>query len=124
MNYTRGLETVAKGVRVFAGAHKYQCRLCECSRGHESASRGRKGANKGRESAYRDCRGAQRGWRVYNNLYNTLTAVLLNFLLQAKRVRVYCRGLESALEAVRVLIEALRCCRGRERLEEVPKNVN
>ncbi len=54
--------------------------------------------------------------------------VLLNFLLQAKRVLVDCsRGLESALEAVRVsveavrvLIEALRCCRGRERLEEVP----
>ncbi len=44
-----------------------------------------------------------------------------------KRVLVDCRGLESALEAVRVsveavrvLIEALRCCRGRERLEEVP----
>jgi hypothetical protein len=42
-----------------------------------------------------------------------------------------CRGLESALEAVRVsveavrvLIEALRCFRGRERLEEVPENVN
>ncbi len=64
--------------------------------------------------------------------------VLLNFLLQAKRVLVDCRGLESALEgvrvsveavgvsieAVRLLIEALRCFRGRERLEEVPKNVN
>ncbi len=57
--------------------------------------------------------------------------VLLNVLLQAKRVLVDCRGLESALEAVRVsveavrvLIEALRCCRGRERFEEVPKNVN
>jgi hypothetical protein len=64
--------------------------------------------------------------------------VLLNFLLQAKRVLVDCRGLESALEAVRVsveavrvsveavrvLIEAWRCFRGRERLEEVPKNVN
>ncbi len=51
---------------------------------------------------------------------------------------VDCRGLESALEAVkvsleavrvsveavRVSIEALRCCRGRERLEEVPENVN
>ncbi len=44
---------------------------------------------------------------------------------------VDCRGLESALEAVRVsveavrvTIEALRCFRGRERLEEVPKNVN
>jgi hypothetical protein len=41
------------------------------------------------------------------------------------------RGLESALEAVRVsleavrvLIEALRCFRGRERLEEVHENVN
>ncbi len=55
----------------------------------------------------------------------------MNFLLQAKRVLVDCRGLESALEAVRVsvetvrvLIEALRCCRGREKLEEAPKNVN
>ncbi len=50
---------------------------------------------------------------------------------------VDCRGLESALEAVRVsveavrvsveavrvLIEALRCLRGCERLEEVPVNV-
>jgi hypothetical protein len=53
-------------------------------------------------------------------------------------VLVDCRGLESALEAVRVSvevvrvsveavrvsIEALRCPRGRERLEEVPENVN
>ena len=51
---------------------------------------------------------------------------------------VDCRGIESALEAVRVSveavrvsveavrvsIEALRCLRGRERLEEVPENVN
>ncbi len=51
---------------------------------------------------------------------------------------VDCRGLESDLEAVkvsveavrvsveavRVLIEALICFRGRERLEEVPENVN
>ncbi len=44
---------------------------------------------------------------------------------------VDCRGLESALEAVRVpveavrvSIEALKCFRGRERLEEVPENVN
>ncbi len=51
---------------------------------------------------------------------------------------VGCRGLESALEAVRVSveavrvsleavrvsIEALRCFRGRERLEEVPENVH
>jgi hypothetical protein len=60
-------------------------------------------------------------------------------------VLVDCRGLESALEAVRVSveavrvsveavrvsveavrvsIEALRCFRGREMLEEVPENVN
>ncbi len=32
----------------------------------------------------------------------------MNFLLQAKRVFVDCRGLESALEAVRVSVEALR----------------
>jgi hypothetical protein len=31
--------------------------------------------------------------------------VLLNVLLQAKRVLVDCRGLESALEAVRVSVE-------------------
>ena len=55
----------------------------------------------------------------------------MNSLLQAKRVLVVCRGLERALEAVRVSveamrvwIEALRCFRGHERLEEVPENVN
>ncbi len=44
---------------------------------------------------------------------------------------VDCRGLESALEAVRlsveavrVSIEALRCLRGCERIEEVPENVS
>ncbi len=56
----------------------------------------------------------------------------------AKRVLVDCRGLESALEAVRVSveavrvsvealrvsIEALRCLRGCESLEEVPENVS
>ncbi len=75
-------------------------------------------------------------------VYNTLTAstvqyshsrekVLVNCLVQAKRVLVDCRGLESALEAVRVSveavrvsIEALRCYRGRKRLEEVLENVN
>ncbi len=55
----------------------------------------------------------------------------MNSLLQAKRVLVDCRGLESALEAVRVSveavrvsveavrvsIEALRCLRGCERLD-------
>ncbi len=57
--------------------------------------------------------------------------VLVNCLLQAKRLLVDCRGLESALEAVRVsveavrvLIEALRCFRGRVRLEEVHEDVN
>ena len=117
-------------------APNYQCRPCECSRGHESASRGRKGANKGRESAHRDCRGAQEAGE-YTTISRPLQhshsreKVLLNVLLQAKRVLVDCRGLESALEAVRVsveavrvLIEALRCCRGRERLEEFPKNAN
>jgi hypothetical protein len=46
-------------------------------------------------------------------------------------VLVDCRGLESALEAVRVSvkavrvwIEALRCFRGCERLEKVSENVN
>jgi hypothetical protein len=60
-----------------------------------------------------------------------LEKVLVNSLLQAKRVLVDCRGLERALEAVRVSveamrvsIEALRCFRGRERLEEVTENVN
>jgi hypothetical protein len=36
----------------------------------------------------------------------------VNCLLQAKTVHVDCRGLESALEAVRVSLEALRCFRG------------
>ncbi len=59
--------------------------------------------------------------------------VLVKSLLHAKRVLVDLRGLERALEAVRVSveavrvsveamrvsIEALRCFRGRERLENV-----
>ncbi len=48
----------------------------------------------------------------------------MNCLLQAKRVLVDCKGLESALEAVRVSVEALRCLRGHERLKEVPENAN
>jgi hypothetical protein len=46
-------------------------------------------------------------------------------------VLVDCRGLERAIvavkvsvEAVRVSVVAVRCFRGRERLEEVPENVN
>ncbi len=118
---------------MFAGAHKYQCGPSECSRGHESASRGHKGAYKGCESAHRDRRGAQRGFREYTTLLRPLQyshsreKVIVNYLLQAKRGR----GLESALEAVRVsveavrvTIEALKCFRGRERLEEVPENDN
>jgi hypothetical protein len=57
--------------------------------------------------------------------------VLVNSLLQAKRVLVDCRGLERALEDVRVSVEAmrvsteaLRCLRGQERLEDVPENIN
>ncbi len=50
-----------RGLRVFAGAHKYQCRPTECSRSHESASRGHNGAKNGRESAHRDRREALRG---------------------------------------------------------------
>jgi hypothetical protein len=58
--------------------------------------------------------------------------VLVNSLLQSNCSPIVdCRGLESALEAVRVSveavrvsIEALRCFRGLERLEEVPENVN
>ncbi len=78
--------------------------------------------------------GAQRGCESIKHsggLNNTLTAVR-KFLL------VDCRGLESALEAVRVSvgavrvsveavrvsIEALRCLRGCERLEEVLENVS
>jgi hypothetical protein len=102
---------------------------CECSRGHESASRGRKGANKGHESAHSD-RGAQRGCESIQNSHS-LEKVLVDSLLQAERVLVDCRGLESALEAVRVSVEGLRvsieplrCLRGCERLEEVPENVN
>ncbi len=98
---------------MFAGARKYQSRPCECSRVHESASRGHKGANKGCESAHSDCRGAQRGCESIqhsHSLNNTHSRekVLVNFLLQAKRVLVYCRGLESALEAVRVSVKAVR----------------
>jgi hypothetical protein len=69
----------------------------------------------------------------------------VNSLLQAQRALVDCRGLESALEAVRVSVEAvrvsveavrvsvevvrvsteaLRCLRGCERPEEVPENVS
>jgi hypothetical protein len=68
-----------------------------------------------------------------HSLSNTLTAVkvLVNSILQAKRVLVDCRGLESALgavrvsvEAMKVKVEALRCFRGHERLEVVPENVN
>ncbi len=54
---------------MFAGAHKYQSRPFECSRGQESVSRGQKGANKGHESVLvGELKEAAR-------VYNTLTAV-------------------------------------------------
>ncbi len=99
--------------------------LCECSRGQESVSRGQKGANKGRESAVV---GSPKRLREYTTLLqpqqhsHNREKVLVNCLLQAKTVHVDCRGLESALgavrvslEAVRVSIEALRCFRGLKR---------
>ena len=55
---------------MFAGAHKDQSRLFECSRGQESVSRGQKGANKGRESAL--VGEPKEAARVFNK---TLTAV-------------------------------------------------
>ena len=39
-------------------------------------------------------------------------------------VRVSVEAVRVSVEAVRVSIEALRCVSGRERLEEVPENVN
>ncbi len=52
-----------------------------------------------------------------HGLNNTLTAVTAESALEAVRVSL-------SVEAVRVSIEVLRCFRGRERLEEVPENVN
>ena len=62
---------------MFVGALKYQCRPCECSRGHESASRGRKGANKGHERAIEVVGVPKEAVRVQHShgIYNTLTAV-------------------------------------------------
>ncbi len=87
---------------MFAGALKCQCRPCECSRGNEYVSRGRKGANKGCESAHRGSRCTQRGCES-----TTLSQPLQHshnrykVILQAKTVLVDCRGFDSA-------------CRGRE----------
>jgi hypothetical protein len=86
MNYT-----VAKGVRVFAEAHKYSI-------------------NVGRVSVVEAMKVPVEAERVLIKAVRVPIdlKVLLNFLLQAKRVLVDCRGLESALEAVRVSIEAVR----------------
>jgi hypothetical protein len=87
---------------------------CKCSGGHESVRRGRKGVNKGRESAHSDYMGSPKRLREYKTLSrpqqhsHRREKVLVNSLLQAKRVLVYCRGLKSALEAVRVSVEAVR----------------
>ncbi len=39
-------------------------------------------------------------------------------------VRMSVKAVRVSVEAVRVSIEAMRCFRGRERLEEVPENVS
>ncbi len=57
-----------------------------------------------------DCRG----------LESALEAVRVS----VEAVRVSVEAVRVSVEAVRVSIEALRCFRGRETLEEVPKNVN
>ena len=44
--------------------------------------------------------------------------------VSVEAVRVSVEAVRVSVEAVRVSIEALRCFRGRERLEEVPENVN
>ena len=44
--------------------------------------------------------------------------------VSVEAVRVSVEAVKVSVEAVRVSIEALRCFRGRERLEEVPENVN
>ncbi len=53
-------------------------------------------------------------------LENALEAVRVS----VEAVRVSVEAVRVSVEAVRVSIEALRCFRGRERLEEVPENVN
>jgi hypothetical protein len=57
--------------------------------------------------AQSDCRGAQSGCESINTLTASSTLsqpekVFVNSLLQAKRVLINCRGLQSVLEAVRV----------------------
>ncbi len=44
--------------------------------------------------------------------------------VSVEAVRVSVEAVRVSVEAVRVSIEALRCFRGREKLEEVPENVN
>ncbi len=41
-----------------------------------------------------------------------------------RSLRMSIEAMRVSVEAVRVSIEAFRCFRGRERLEEVPENVN
>ncbi len=41
-----------------------------------------------------------------------------------RSLRMSIEAMRVSVEAVRVSIEALRCFRDRERLEEVPENVN
>ena len=44
--------------------------------------------------------------------------------VSVEAVRVSVEAVRESVEAVRVSIKALRCFRGREWLEEVPENVN
>jgi hypothetical protein len=66
--FAKSVRVHVKAIRVLAGALKYQCRPCECSRGHKSASRGRMGANKGCESALEIVGEPKETARVYNIL--------------------------------------------------------
>jgi hypothetical protein len=53
-----------------------------------------------------------------------LESALVAVRVSVEAMRVSTEAVRVSLEAVRVSIEALRCFRGRERLEEVPENVN
>ncbi len=58
---------------MFAGAHKYQSRPCECSRGQKSVSRGQKGASKAVRVPIGIVREPKEAARVYNTLRASTT---------------------------------------------------
>ncbi len=64
-----------------------------------------------------DCRGLESALEAVRGLKRSLGMSIEAMIVSVEAVRV-------SVEAVRVSIEALRCFRGRERLEEDPKNVN